>query len=114
MGSSQVIIREDPNTVKTNVPISQGTSPGLLELMPATLMRRHRLTGIVVTLSADGTIKFRSAGVDLTGPMDFAGKGGWSERDLGDIISSFLSGNFEIVTTGGGANGSAQFETEAP
>ena len=114
MGSSRIIVSEDPNTLKTNVPLAQGGTPGTTQLMAPVLGRRHRLTGIVVAMSADGTVKFTSGGVDLTGPMDFAGKGGWSERDLGDIVTGALNQDISIVTTGGGANGSVQFETEAP
>ena len=113
MGLSSIIIKDGVDGTVTNVAVAQGGA-GSLELMPATLNRRHRVKGLMLTLGADGTIKFRSNGIDLTGPMDWSAKGGAVEVDLASLIVGFTSQNLEILTTGGPANGVVSVATEAP
>lgn len=114
MGGSSVIVREDPQAAITNVPVAQGSTPGTFTIKTATLGRRHKIVGFLLTMNADGTLKFRSGGVDLTGAMDFISKGGAVERDLGSLIVGTLNNDIDLVTVGGGVNGVVQVETEAP
>lgn len=113
MGLSAVIVRDDPSDQETNVALAQG-APATTVLAAAVLGRRHRIAGMFFTMSADGTVKFTSGGVDLTGPMNFSAQGGMVEVDLGSLVVGQLNQDISIVTTGGAANGSVKIVTEAP
>ena len=111
MGASAIIVKDDPNDVELNVPLAQSVA-GTTQLAPATLGRRHKVVGVFFTMTADGTVKFTSGGVDLTGPMNMGAMGGMVEVDLGALVVGAKNQDISIVTTGGGANGVVKIVTE--
>ena len=113
MGLSGVIVKSEQNQTELNYVLAQGAA-GTTEIAPATLGRRHRVVGMFFTVSADATVKFRSGGADLTGPMKIGDSGGMVETDLASLVVGTLNNNLEIVTTGGAANGVVKVVTEAP
>lgn len=114
MGSSQVIVREDPQQVEVNFVLAQDTTPGSTEIAPAVLGRRHRVKGMFFTLSADARVQFFSGGAPISGNMHFSAQGGMVEVDLGSLLTGVLNQNISITTSGGAANGSVKIITEAP
>lgn len=111
MGTSRVQIVTDERGVSRPV-VNQG-APATTVLKAAVLGKRHRLTGALLTLSADGTLKFAgSASGDLTGPMDIAAKGGFRAEDLGDLIQTAVNEDLQVITTGGAARGVVRIVTE--
>ncbi len=98
----------------TRVSVNQGAA-GTTVLMPAQLGMRHSVIGALLTLSADGTLKFVGgvAGADLTGPLDIAQKGGFSvPRDQAGLIKGAANQDLSLVTTGGAAHGVVAVLTE--
>jgi hypothetical protein len=114
MGSSQVIIREDPQQAETNYVLAQDVTPGSAQIIAAVFGRRHRIKGMFFTLSADARVQFFSGGTPITGNMHFSATGGMVEVDLGSLVVGFLNQDITIVTSGGAANGSVKVITEAP
>lgn len=111
MGRSAVDVDYDDRGV-TRVPVAQG-APGTTLLASAQLGKRHSVVGALLTLSADGTLKFTGS-ADLTGPMDIAAKGGFAvPRDAAGLIQAAPNTDLSIVTSGGGANGVVAVLTEA-
>ncbi len=114
MGYSGVIVKDTPDGVVLNAPISQDVTPASTELAPATLGRRHRVAGMFFTLSADARVQFFSGGVPLTGNMHFPASGGMVEVDLGSLVVGTVNNNLSVTTTGGAMNGIVKIVTEAP
>lgn len=114
MGLSGVYVHESPDRVIAHLPLAQ-VGPGTTTLLSSTLARRHKIKAALLTLSADGTVKFRgSVSGDLTGPMDVAAKGGFVlPESLSGLIQTDLNEDIQIVTTGGAANGAVEIVTEA-
>lgn len=95
----------------TRVPVNQGAA-GTTVLMAAQLGKRHSVVGALLTLNADGTLKFTGAG-DLTGPMDIAQKGGFAvPRDSAGLIKADVNADLSLVTSGGAAHGVVAVLTE--
>jgi hypothetical protein len=111
MGASAVIVKSEQNQTEANVSLAQAGA-GSTVLATAVLGRRHRVAGLFFTMTADGTVKFTSGGVDLTGPMDISAKGGMVEVDLASLIVGAKNQDITIVSTGGGVNGVVKIVTE--
>jgi hypothetical protein len=91
----------------TFISVNQGGA-GVLELAAASVSNKHKVMGCVLTLSADGTLKFHDAVGDLTGPMDIAAKGGFVlptstspfsrlVQSIGQLVSQLLAGPREVA-----------------
>jgi len=97
----------------TYVSIAQGAA-GTTALAAASPGNRHKLLGLVVTMSAAGTLKLVDGASDMTGAMDIAASGGFV---LPTSIIPYLSGTantaLNLVTTTGAAKGVAIILTEA-
>jgi hypothetical protein len=104
MGTSQVAIATEDQGV-TRVVVNQG-SPGTLVLASAVSGKRHRVVGALLTLPADGTLKFSGSSTgDLTGPLDIGQRGGFVQPNIGDLIITGPSEDLTLTTTLGGAHG---------
>lgn len=110
--TSRVSVAHVADQRVSRIVVNQGGA-GSVTLKAAQLNKRHKLIGAILTLSADGTLKFQSAANDLCGPMDIASKGGF----VYDSDSSFFECNanedLNLVTTGGAAKGVVLVLTEA-
>jgi len=95
------------------VVINQGAA-GTTLLVAATQGRRVRVTRVVVTLSATGTLKFTDGTDDLTGPFDVAAQGGFVLPS--DTANPWFDGAADrplnIVTTTGAARGLVDYYLE--
>ena len=93
--------------------LNQGAA-GTTQIAAASPSNKHKVVGAVVTLSADGTIKFTDGVGDLTGPMDVAAKSGFVIPDniLVALETSIVNTTLSIVTTGGAARGIIRYLTE--
>jgi hypothetical protein len=100
----------------TRVPVAQG-GPGSTILLAAVAGKRHYMIGGWLTLSADGSIKWTgSVSGDLTGAMDWLGKGGIAipegETLETAVVRSGVNEDLNLVTTGGAARGVVLIYTE--
>lgn len=102
------------NKTITYVPIAQG-APGTTTLVAASVDNKHKLMGVILTLSAAGTIKFTDGAGDLTGAMSLGASGGFviPTGALPLLETSTTNTALNIVTTGGNASGVAAILTEA-
>lgn len=96
----------------THVAVNQ-TVAGTTQLAAAVSGRRHKVVGAVLTLSADGTLKFLDGAGDLTGPMDVAQRGGFvlPTNNL-PYFQATTNSALSITTTGGAARGVVTISTE--
>lgn len=94
--------------------LAQGAA-GTTLIAAASATNKHKITGIVLTLSAAGTIKFTDGAGDLTGAMDVAANSGFvvSPSIMPIIETSIVNTTLSIVTTGGAAKGIIRYVTEA-
>lgn len=97
----------------TYVSIDQGAA-GTTALAAASPGNKHKLLGLVVTMSLAGTVKLTDGGTDATGAMDVAASGGFV---LPTSIVPYVVGTantaLNLVTTVGAAKGVAIILTEA-
>lgn len=97
----------------TYVSIDQGAA-GTTALAAASPGNKHKLLGLVVTMSLAGTVKLTDGGTDATGAMDVAASGGFV---LPTSIVPYVVGTantaLNLVTTTGAAKGVAIILTEA-
>lgn len=97
----------------TYVSIDQGAA-GTTALAAASPGNKHKLLGLVVTMSLAGTVKLTDGGTDATGAMDVAASGGFV---LPTSIIPYVVGTantaLNLVTTVGAAKGVAIILTEA-
>ena len=95
-----------------HVSVAQGGA-GTTQIAAAAAGKRHKLVGCVLTLSADGTIKFLDGGADLTGAMDIVAKGGFvlPTNNL-PYAQAAVNSALSITTTGGAAKGVVTIRTE--
>jgi hypothetical protein len=99
--------REIPEQNAVRVAVNQ-SGAGTLVLAAAQLGKRHRLVGAILTMPANGTIKFAgSTSGDLTGPFDVAQYGGFVYDSDVPFIQAGLNEDLQLITTGGGAHGIA-------
>lgn len=93
------------------VSVAQGAA-GTTLLLSGVSGKRHKVVGVVLTLSADGTVKFTGTS-DLTGAMDIVAKGGFvlPTNNL-PYIQAASGADLSIVTTGGAAKGMVAVRTE--
>lgn len=79
---------------------------GTVEVMPAVLGCRLAVVGGLLTLSADGTLRFASDSGDLTGAWDVAAKGGFAiPQDDVPLVVAPEGETLQIITTDGQVNG---------
>src|SRR5689334_10542358 len=112
MGVSQVGIKRsinDPNL--SRIPVNQSVA-GPTTLKAAQLNKRHRLVGAILTMSANGTMKFVSGSTDMSGPMDVAQYGGFVHDTDAPFFECNANEDLILVTTGGAARGVALVHTE--
>lgn len=97
----------------TSVAVAQGAA-GTTVLAAASAANKHKVIGVLLTLSADGTVKFTDGVADLTGPMDVAAKGGFviPASLMAMIETGAINRALNLVTTGGLANGIVRIVTE--
>ncbi len=97
----------------TYVSIDQGAA-GTTALAAASPGNKHKLVGLVVTMSLAGTVKLVDGASDVTGAMDVAASGGFV---LPTSIIPYVVGTantaLNLVTTVGAAKGVAIILTEA-
>lgn len=97
----------------TYVSIAQGAA-GTTALAAASPGNKHKLVGLVVTMSLAGTVKLVDGASDVTGAMDVAASGGFV---LPTSIIPYVVGTantaLNLVTTVGAAKGVAIILTEA-
>lgn len=95
------------------VPIIQN-APGTTLLLAADSGKVHKLIGIIVTMSATGTLKFIDSSGDLSGPMDVSATGGFIQPPQKNPIvqTGAVNRSISIVTTLGKANGTAILVSE--
>lgn len=97
----------------TYVSIDQGAA-GTTALAAASPGNKHKLLGLVVTMSLAGTVKLVDGASDVTGAMDVAASGGFV---LPTSIIPYVVGTantaLNLVTTVGAAKGVAIILTEA-
>lgn len=58
------------------VPIAQGAA-GTTQLIAADAAKYHKVIGVLLTISATGTLKFIDSSGDLTGALDVSSTGGF-------------------------------------
>lgn len=94
--------------------LSQVGTPGTATIAAADGTKAHKIVGVMLTLSANGTVKFTAAGADITGAMDTAQYGGFVMPPSVSFpwIKTAVNEALAIVTTGGGANGVILYVTE--
>jgi hypothetical protein len=91
----------------------QQAGAGTTLLAAALEGRRHKVMGCVLTLSADGSIKFADGSGDITGAMDVAAKGGFVlATTLYPYTQTGLGSLLNLVTSGGAARGVVVLLTE--
>lgn len=95
------------------VPIAQGAA-GTTQLLAADATKIHKLIGIIITMSAGGTLKFIDSSGDLSGPMDVSATGGFIQPPQKNPIvqTGAVNRSISIVTTLGKANGTAILVSE--
>lgn len=112
MGESTVAIREARERNGVKALVNQAVA-GSVTLATAVLGKRHRVSAALLTLSADGSLKFAgSVSGDLTGPMDIAAKGGFAFSGIGDLVETAPSEDLQLISTGGAARGVVKIVTE--
>jgi hypothetical protein len=112
MGTSRVTLARggnDPNL--TRIVVNQG-GPGTTLLFGAVADKRHKIVGALLTLSADGTLEFKSGSTSMNGPFDIAAKGGFSHESDAPFFECGLTEDLNLVTTGGAARGVVLIVTE--
>jgi len=94
-----------------HISVNQGAA-GTTVLASASSGKRHKVVGCVLTLSADGTVKFTDSG-DLTGPMDVVAKGGFVLPTTNyPYVQGAAGSALNLVTTAGAARGVVTIRTE--
>lgn len=93
--------------------VAQGAA-GTTQLLAASAGNRHKVVGVLLTLSAAGTLKFTDGSGDLTGPMDLPANGGfvWPCSGNWPLLQTATNSALSIVTTAGKANGVILYFTE--
>lgn len=112
MGTSHVHISRggnDPNV--SRIVVNQG-GPATTLLFAAVANRRHKIIGALLTLSADGTLEFKSGSNSMNGPFDIAAKGGFSHESDAPFFECNLTEDLNLVSTGGAARGVVLIVTE--
>jgi hypothetical protein len=112
MGASQVTVTRGGNDPGLSRVVVNQAGPGTTLLIGAVANKRHKIVGALLTLSADGTLKFQSAANDLCGPLDIAAKGGFSHDSAAPFFECNLTEDLNITTAGGAARGVVLVKTE--
>lgn len=110
---SSIGLRAEDERGLARVPVAQG-APGSTEVAAAAAGKRNKITGGMLTISADGTFKITSGGTDLCGAMPIAAKSGFvmdADRDEPLFVSA-LGADLTVVTTGGAVSGILKIVTE--
>lgn len=97
----------------TYVSVNQGVA-GTTTLAAASVGNKHKVLGVILTMSLLGTLKFNDGVADLTGPMDIAATGGLvSPTSLVPYVETGATNRaLDLVTTLGAARGVVIILTE--
>ena len=97
----------------TYVSVNQGVA-GTTTLAAASVGNKHKVLGVILTMSLLGTLKFNDGVADLTGPMDIAATGGLvSPTSLVPYVETGATNRaLDLVTTLGAARGVVVILTE--
>ena len=97
----------------TYVSVNQGVA-GTTTLAAASVGNKHKVLGVILTMSLLGTLKFNDGVADLTGPMDIAATGGLvSPTSLVPYVETGAANRaLDLVTTLGAARGVVIILTE--
>jgi hypothetical protein len=113
-------------TVVANPSVNQGRTvtafvldqagAGTTQIATASPGNKRKIIGIIASMSADGTVRFRrnSGGTNLSGDMDVAQRGGFVIPP-GEMVlwESGVNEDIDVITTGGALNGTVWYITEA-
>lgn len=110
--TSRIAIARAINDPRLSRVIVNQVGAGTTLLKAAQLNKRHQIVGAILTLSADGTLKFQSAANDLCGPMDIAAKGGFVYDSDSPFYPGNLNEDLNLATTLGAARGVVLVLTE--
>lgn len=103
--------REIPEQAGSRVVVNQGAA-GSTTLKSAVLGKSHKVVGAILTLAANGTIKFQSAANDLSGAFDVAQYGGFVFDSDAPFFLCNANEDLVLTTTGGAAHGVVLVVTE--
>jgi len=95
--------------------VNQGAA-GTTLIAAASGGNKHKVVGVILTISADGTLKFNGGtSGDLSGPMDLKAGAGFVIPNLPEcpFWESIANETLNIITTGGAARGTILYVTEA-
>lgn len=89
-------------------------SAGSTQLAAADAGNKHKVLGCILTLDADGTLKFKDSSGDLTGAMPIGQRGGFvlPAGLFPYLQTGAVDRSLSIETTGGAAKGSVVVLTE--
>lgn len=112
-GFTKTYPAQDAGKTVNRFVLSQGTTPGATTINVAVANQRHKIVGVILTMSDAGTIKFSGAS-DLTGAMNVAGQGGFviPPNPANIYVQTGINEALTITTTVGGANGVILYLTE--
>lgn len=93
------------------------SAAGTLIIAAASAGNRHKIVGMLLGLTAIGSLKFTSgpgAGTNLTGPIPMAANGGfvWQLYPEAPMVQTAVNEALSLVTTGGAARGVVAYVTE--
>lgn len=97
----------------TYVPVAQGAA-GTTLLAAASSGNRHKVVGVILTMSLAGTLKLIDGSGDLTGAMDIGLAGGfvWVGDPRFPMVVTNVNSALSIVSTTGAAKGVVLVVTE--
>lgn len=97
---------------RTYIPVNQA-SAGTTVLAVASPGNKHKIVGAVLSITADGSIKFSDGSGDLVGPSPISATGGFvMPTSIIPYQKTAVNSALNLVTTGGAARGVVIIQTE--
>jgi hypothetical protein len=106
---STIEVKEGRNRLQ--VPVNQG-APGTTVLAAGQSGKRHKVIAALLSMTADGTLEFRSGSNPVTGPMKLSDMGGFAIPAVGTLCVAEDGADLSVHTTGGAARGVVTILTE--